>query len=116
MRAFPAPASLGLFGTGLSQHARLLTLASSQQGGLPQSLVTERFSGHEAVTALFRFEVEALSTSTDLDPSSFIGEELSVALLQPDGGRRLAWPREQFTKSRIRSEFGRTLCIHGASG
>ncbi|WP_208279753.1 type VI secretion system Vgr family protein [Massilia oculi] len=90
MRAFPSPAVLGLFGTGLSQHARLLTLASSQKSGLPQSLVAERFSGREAVNALFRFEVDALSTSTDLDLSSFIGEELSVGLLQPDGGRR-AW-------------------------
>ncbi|WP_137172679.1 type VI secretion system Vgr family protein [Massilia sp. HP4] len=90
MRAFPDPASLGLFGTGLSQHARLLTLASSQQSGLPQSLVAERFAGREAVNALFRFEVDALSTSTDLDLSLFIGEELTVGLLQPDGGRR-AW-------------------------
>jgi hypothetical protein len=40
------PASLGLFGTGPSQHARLLTLASSQTSGLPQSLVAERFSGY----------------------------------------------------------------------
>lgn len=90
MKAFPDPASLGLFGTGLSQHARLITLASSQKSGLPQSLVAERFAGREAVNALFRFEVDALSTSTDLDLSSFIGEELSVGLLQPDGGRR-AW-------------------------
>jgi len=90
MRAFPDPASLGLFGTGLSQHARLLTLASSQQSGLPQSLVAERFAGREAVNELFRFEVDALSTSTDLALSSFIGEELTVGLLQPDGGRR-AW-------------------------
>jgi type VI secretion system secreted protein VgrG len=82
--------SLGLFGTGLSQHARLLTLASAQQSGLPESLAVERFSGREGINELFSFEVDALSTSTGLDLSSFIGEELTVGLLQPDGGRR-AW-------------------------
>lgn len=35
--------------TGLSQHARLITLTSAQQSGLPESLVVERFTGHEAV-------------------------------------------------------------------
>jgi type VI secretion system secreted protein VgrG len=82
--------ALGRFGTGLSQHARLLTLASAQDGGLPASLVVERFSGREAVNALFGFDVDALSVSTDLDLSGFIGAELTVGLLQPDGSRR-AW-------------------------
>jgi type VI secretion system secreted protein VgrG len=82
--------ALGRFGTGLSQHARLLTLSSAQDGGLPASLVVERFSGREAVNALFGFDVDALSVSTDLDLSGFIGAELAVGLLQPDGSRR-AW-------------------------
>jgi type VI secretion system secreted protein VgrG len=77
-----------LFGEGLSQHARLLTLASSQDSELPEALVVERFTGFEAVNDLFRFEIDALSVSTDLELSMFIGEELSVGLLQPDGGRR----------------------------
>ncbi len=34
--------------------------------------------------------MQALSTSTDLDLDQFIGEELTVTLLQPDGSRR-AW-------------------------
>jgi hypothetical protein len=59
------------FDTGLSQHARLITLASAQQRGLPESLVAEQFAGREAVNALFSFEVEALSVSTDLDLSLF---------------------------------------------
>jgi type VI secretion system secreted protein VgrG len=82
--------ALGLFGTGLSQHARLITLASAQQSGLPESLAVERFSGREGVNELFSFEVDTLSTSTGLDLSLFIGEELTVGLLQPDGSRR-AW-------------------------
>src|SRR5690349_14651832 len=81
--------ALGLFGTGLSQHARLITLASAQDSGLPESLVAEGFSGVEAVNELFAFDVEALSTSTDLDLALFIGEELTVGLLQPDGSRRM---------------------------
>ncbi len=82
--------SLGLFGTGLSQHARLITLASAQDRGLPDSLMVEQFTGREAVNELFVFDVDALSVSTDLDLSLFIGEELTIALLQPDGSRR-AW-------------------------
>jgi type VI secretion system secreted protein VgrG len=82
-------AALGVFGTGLSQHARLITLASAQDSGLPESLVAEGFSGREAVNELFAFDVDALSTSTDLDLSAFIGEELTVGLLQPDGSRRM---------------------------
>jgi type VI secretion system secreted protein VgrG len=90
MKAPPEFASLGLFGTGLSQHARLITLASAQERGLPESLVAEQFTGREAVNELFCFDVDALSVSTDLDLSLFIGEELTIALLQPDGSRR-AW-------------------------
>ncbi|CAH0246902.1 Actin cross-linking toxin VgrG1 [Massilia sp. Bi118] len=79
-----------IFGEGLSQHARLITLTSAQDSALPEALVVERFTGFEGVNALFRFEIDALSVSTDLDLSIFIGEELGIGLLQPDGSRR-AW-------------------------
>ncbi len=82
--------ALGLFGTGLSQHSRLVTLASAQDRALPESLMAEKFSGREAVNELFAFDVDALCVSTDLDLELFIGEELTIALLQPDGSRR-AW-------------------------
>jgi type VI secretion system secreted protein VgrG len=88
MKALPDFASL--FGDGLSQHARLITLASAQESGLPQSLVVEHFAGCEAVNELFCFDVDALSVSTDLDLSVFMGGELTIGLLQPDGRRR-AW-------------------------
>ena len=52
--------------------------------------MAEQFSGREAVNELFVFDVDALSVSTDLNLTVFIGEELTLALLQPDGGRR-AW-------------------------
>jgi type VI secretion system secreted protein VgrG len=77
-----------LFGVKLSQHARLITIATSQDSALPQALVAERFIGREAVNELFDFEIDALSTSTDLDLAAFIGEEITLGLLQPDGARR----------------------------
>src|SRR3954452_17705111 len=45
--------SLDPLSEGLSQHARLITLVSSQDSALPESLVVERFSGHEGVNQLF---------------------------------------------------------------
>ncbi len=82
--------SLGMFGTGLSQHARLITLASAQNRALAESLMPEQFTGREAVNELFVFDVDALSVSTNLDLSMFIGEELTIGLLQADGSTR-AW-------------------------
>ncbi|MET0323285.1 MAG: type VI secretion system Vgr family protein [Duganella sp.] len=79
-----------VFGTGLSQNARLITLASAQDSTLPQALMPEHFSGREAVNELFRFDIDALSTSTDLELADFIGEEITLKLLQADGTRR-AW-------------------------
>lgn len=76
------------YGTGLSQHGRLITLVTAQKCGLPESLVAEQFAGREAVNELFSFEIDALSVSTDLDLSIFIGEDLTVTLLQPTGCRR----------------------------
>ena len=77
-----------VFGTGLSQNARLITLASAQDSTLPQALMPEHFTGREAVNELFRFDIDALSTSTDLELADFIGEEITLKLLQPDGSRR----------------------------
>jgi type VI secretion system secreted protein VgrG len=90
MDALAAIDALKKFGSGLSQHARLITLASAQERALPESLMAEQFTGREAVNELFVFDVDALSVSTDLDLSMFIGEELTIELLQPDGSKR-AW-------------------------
>ncbi|MES2017644.1 MAG: type VI secretion system tip protein TssI/VgrG [Pseudomonadota bacterium] len=90
MDALDAIAALRQFGTGLSQHARLITLASAQARALPESLMAELFSGREAVNELFMFDLDALSVSTDLELSQFIGEELTIGLLQADGSTR-AW-------------------------
>jgi type VI secretion system secreted protein VgrG len=85
------PADLAaLLGTGLSQQARLLTMTTAQAGGLPDTLAVERFSGHEAVNGLFRFDIDALSTSTDVDLKQFIGTEITLRVLQADSTYR-AW-------------------------
>ncbi|MDB5919949.1 MAG: type secretion system tip protein VgrG, partial [Massilia sp.] len=79
-----------MFGTGLGQDARLVTLATAQGSKLPESLVVDAFRGREAVNELFRFDVDALSVSTDLDLDLFLGEEITLKLLLADGSRR-AW-------------------------
>ena len=80
-----------LFGDSwVSQNARLITLETAQGSDLPDSLVAESVSGFEAVNALFRFDIEALSLSTEVDLKQFIGEEITLHLLQADGSYR-AW-------------------------
>ncbi|RAN42325.1 hypothetical protein RB25_26140, partial [Herbaspirillum rubrisubalbicans] len=76
-----SPVISALFGPGLSQHARLITLDSAQPDGLPESLVVERFHGQESVNDNFHFDIDALSVSTDLDLKQFIGTELTLRLL-----------------------------------
>ena len=83
-------ASSGQFGTGLGQHARLITLSTAQPSAQADTLMAEQFTGREAVNELFRFEVDALSTSASLDLAAFIGEEMTLTLLQADGSTR-AW-------------------------
>ncbi|MES2118104.1 MAG: type VI secretion system tip protein TssI/VgrG, partial [Pseudomonadota bacterium] len=83
-------AAVGSLGSGLSQHARLLTLASAQDADLPETLAAEHFSGREGINELYCFTVDALSVSTDLALTILLGEELTVTLLQADGSRR-AW-------------------------
>lgn len=69
----------------LSQHARLLELKTA----LPDAvLIVERFSGREAVSETFRFEIDCISTNAHLDLNALIGEEITLRLLQADGSRR----------------------------
>ena len=83
MDAVAAVEALRRFGAGLSQHARLITLASAQARGLPESLMVESFTGREAVNELFVFDVDALSVSTGLDLTEFIGEEMTITCCSP---------------------------------
>ena len=79
MDALAVIAALARFGTGLGQHTRLITLANAPERALPESLMAELFTGHEAVNELFVFNVGALSVSAHhLDLTMFIGEELTI--------------------------------------
>ncbi|MES2048571.1 MAG: type VI secretion system Vgr family protein [Pseudomonadota bacterium] len=80
----------GSLNSTLSQHARLITMETAQGSDLPDSLVVEGFTGREAINELFTFNIDALSLSTSVDLKQFIGEEITLRLLQADGSRR-AW-------------------------
>ncbi|MDR7192641.1 type VI secretion system Vgr family protein [Luteimonas terrae] len=66
-----------------SQHARLIRLDAPLPG-----LVVERFTGHEAVCASFRFEIDVLSTSAFLEPDTLLAQPLRLHLQRADGGLR----------------------------
>lgn len=71
----------------LSQHARLLEIKTA----LPEAaLFVERFSGREAVSESFRFEIDCISTDVRFDLADLNATELTLRLLQADGSRR-AW-------------------------
>ncbi|CAN5783395.1 type VI secretion system Vgr family protein [soil metagenome] len=77
-------------GSLLSQHARLISIETAQGSALPDSLVVESFTGHEAINDVFTFHIDTLSLSTTVDLKQFIGEEITLRLLQADGSQR-AW-------------------------
>ena len=74
-----------------AQHARLLTLGLGTDGTtIPDAaaLIVERVRGDEAVNAPFRFEIDCLSTSVELELKSFIGEPVKLGLLKAEGTHR----------------------------
>jgi type VI secretion system secreted protein VgrG len=76
---------LSLLASLLSQHARLLELKTA----LPEAaLLVERFSGREAVSENFRFDIDCLSTNAHFDLKTLVGEEITLRLLQADGSKR----------------------------
>lgn len=52
--------------------------------------MVESFTGLEAVNEAFYFDIQTLSVSTSIDLKQFIGEEITLRLLQADGSYR-AW-------------------------
>ncbi|HJV73809.1 MAG TPA: type VI secretion system Vgr family protein [Noviherbaspirillum sp.] len=69
----------------LSQHARLISIETPFEAG---ALIIERFSGREAISELFRFEVDCLATSTHFELKALAGEEVSLRLSLADGSKR----------------------------
>ena len=74
-----------------AQHARLVTLGLGFEGNVipdAAALVVERVRGDEVVNAPFRFEIDCLSTSVDLELKSFLGEPVKLGLLRAEGAHR----------------------------
>ncbi|MDB5772042.1 MAG: type secretion system tip protein VgrG, partial [Burkholderia sp.] len=89
----PAETTLGgLTGQGrqaflqsLSQHARLISIETPLDAG---ALIVENFSGREALSGLFRFDVDCFSTSAHYELKALAGEEVTLRLLLADGNTR----------------------------
>ena len=69
----------------LSQHARLISIETPLASG---GLIVQRFSGREAMSELFRFEVDCLAMSAHYALKALVGEEASLRLRLADGGTR----------------------------
>ncbi|RNF82403.1 contractile injection system protein, VgrG/Pvc8 family, partial [Montanilutibacter psychrotolerans] len=68
----------------LSQHERLIEIDSALDG----ALVVERFRGHEAICADYRFDIDCLSPSATLDLDALVAQPVALRLRDADGGHR----------------------------
>lgn len=70
---------------GLSQHSRLISLETALG---PDALIAVSFTGREAMSGLFRFDVDCLATSAHRRLGALNGEEASLRIRLADGSRR----------------------------
>jgi type VI secretion system secreted protein VgrG len=73
------------FRRSLSQHERLLSLDTALE---PGALVVTQFTGHEAMSSLFRFDIDCVATSADYELKALAGEEASLRLRLVNGATR----------------------------
>jgi len=87
--SLPASALEGVhrqaFFHSLSQHARLISIETPLH---TSALIVDRFTGREAISDLFRFDVDFLSTASHVELKTLVGEEVTLRLTLPDGGSR----------------------------
>jgi type VI secretion system secreted protein VgrG len=69
----------------LSQHERLLSIETSLE---PGALIVTRFTGHEAMSSLFRFDIDCIATSAHYELKRLIGEQATLRLRIADGSSR----------------------------
>jgi type VI secretion system secreted protein VgrG len=67
-----------------AQHRRLLAIETP----LEDAVLVERFTGHEALSALFHFDIDCLATDIHLDFHSLCGETATLHLRLEDGHTR----------------------------
>lgn len=77
-------ASLSLL-HGLSQHSRLISLETALG---PDALIAASFTGREAMSEPFRFDVDCLATSGHCGLEALNGEEASLRIRLADGTMR----------------------------
>lgn len=69
----------------LSQHERLLSIETSLE---PGALVVTRFTGHEAMSSLFRIDIDCIATSAQYELKKLTGEQATLRLRVADGSSR----------------------------
>ncbi|OQR28014.1 type IV secretion protein Rhs [Pseudomonas sp. Bc-h] len=69
-----------------SQHQRLIKLVTPLKG--EQQLLLDSFTGSEAVSELFSFELQLLSHSAHIELKSLIGQPAQIQIELADGGTR----------------------------
>jgi len=70
---------------GLSEFDRLIRLDTSLGS---DGLIVDRFSGREAISELFRFEVDCIARTADKTVQALLGEEVGLHLHLADGTPR----------------------------
>ena len=82
-------ALLRAFTSAFTQHARLLTLAFGGEGWRPDMLLPHELNGQAALSALYRYELDCLSTDAHLELKDLLGLPLQIGVLTPTGDERI---------------------------
>ena len=74
----------------LNQSNRLIRMTKGPLG--PDEVVVTRFSGREAISRPFSFEIEFISTRLDVKPGEIVGMEIAIELDRRDADSKPIGP------------------------